>query len=519
MSAGTTNFSNYWLDQVADEIITRYPKGEVVVSSGHSPSGTYHIGTTREMMTASAIVWAIRARGREAKHIDFVDDFDVLRKIPSDLPEALQSELGKPLYLANGPDKGTSYGEYFYRNLAKAASDIGFAADETFFASTTYAKEHRYTQAITQALDNLPKIRQIIEEVSHRKLVENWGPVQILSEHNRLNAWKYTGHDTERQMVSYKTEDGTEGEISYAEGRVKLDWRLDWPARWAIWGVQVEPFGRDHATKGGSYDTGVALVKQIFGGEAPVPVPYGFINPTGQTKKFSKSAGGVITPADVMEVMPAEIIRYFVVRSRPEKELTFDVGVGMLNLIDEFAAAQSDPEHPFRDAYKFAVDGNTEQIISSVPFKHLVQVYQAAQGDEQRTLEVLERTGWKPANDSEKGVLFAELKFVKNWLDKYAPDDVKFQIQEKLPDTKLSDGQKQFLTELADTVSDEKGEIEGLRMHELIYAAKDAADLEPKEAFQALYRVILGKDYGPKAGWFLASLDKEWLAERLRLQK
>src|SRR3954471_6805959 len=106
MLAGTTNLSNYWLDQAAEEIINKYPKGEIIVSSGHSPSGTYHIGTIREMMTASALVWAIRGRGRQAKHIDFVDDFDILRKIPGDLPEDLKGQLGKPLYLATSPQEG-----------------------------------------------------------------------------------------------------------------------------------------------------------------------------------------------------------------------------------------------------------------------------------------------------------------------------------------------------------------------------------------------------------------------------
>lgn len=510
--------SNFWLDVAADEIIRRYPDGEIVVSSGHSPSGTYHIGTIRELLTASALAWAVRQRGREAQHVDFVDDFDVLRKIPAGVPESLNEELGKPLYIAASPQGEGSYGDYYHNQLVQDLKALGCHPDHTFKANQTYGKEHRYTEAIEQSLTKLDQARKTIEEVSHRRLPEDWAPVQILSNNDRLNEWSYAGFNSDTQMIQYKTADGDTGEISYADGRVKLDWRLDWPARWAIWGVNVEPFGRDHATKGGSYDTGKVLVKEIFNGKAPFPVPYGFINSVGQTKKMSKSAGGVMTPTDALEVMPAEVIRYFVVRSRPEKELIFDPGVGLYNLIDEFAAAQDDEAHSFRDAYNFAVAGDTKRVISSVPFKHLVQVYQAAQGDEEQTLEVLRRTDYTEAVKNERDIIIAELTFVKNWLEKYAPDEVKFQVQPELPQTDLSDLQQKFLDLLANSIESHSGDIDGQTMHQLIYAAKDEAELQPKEAFQALYQVILGKMYGPKAGWFLSSLDRDWLTKRLKRQ-
>jgi lysyl-tRNA synthetase, class I len=514
----TNEKSSYWLDIAADDISKKYPNGRIILSSGHSPSGTYHIGLLREMMIVNALTWALKQRGRDAIHIDFVDDFDILRKIPSDLPENLKSELGKPLYLAVSPKKNLSYGEYSYQNLVRAAERIGFTPDETYFARVTYGEEHRYTEAIEKALAKLPQAKDIIESVSHRKLSADWGPVQILSNNNLLNEWTYIGHDLDRQVVKYRTQSGGEGEVTYTTGRVKLDWRLDWPARWWMWSVNVEPFGRDHASKGGSYDTGKELVRKIFGGEAPIPIPYGFINPVGQSKKFSKSAGGVLTPNDAADIMPAEILRFYAVRSRPEKEIVFDPGMALANLIDEFAAAQANPEHEFSDAYKFAVAGSSEKVIASVPFKHLVQVYQAGQGDYKRILELLDRTGWKPADSAEEAVLKKELGFVKNWLDKYAPNEVKFEVQEQLPRVELTDNQKTFLGTLASCIDLEKPGGDGQKMHELIYASVQESGIAPAEAFRAIYRVVLGQDSGPKAGWFLASLDPSWLAKRLCLE-
>jgi lysyl-tRNA synthetase class 1 len=513
--------SNYWLDLVADEIIQRFPKGEVIVSSGHSPSGTYHVGLMREMATSRAIVWTLKQRGISAKHVDFVDDFDVLRKLPVGLPEALNEELSKPLFAAQSPEKGVSYGEYFYRDLKSALEKAGILPDETYFAHDTYLKDHRYTEAIELALKNLDQAKTIIQEVSNRKLPEDWAPIQLLSDNNRLNEWLYTGHDLRSQTVQYKNQNGKEGELSFAEGRVKLDWRLDWPARWWMWNVGVEAFGRDHASKGGSYDTGKELVKHVFGGEAPIAVPYDFILIPGQTKKLSKSAGGVITPLEALDIMPPEILRYFMLKSLPKKQLTFDSGLGLYNLIDEYSkveeAVMDGRGHEFEGAYQAAAEGIQERTIARVPFNHLVTAYQTARQDPQEVLEILKRTGWKQTAE-DKDVIERELKFVKNWLEKYAPEEVKFQVQDQLPDAPLTDGQRSFLALLATKIVDTKGGVDGQAMHEMIYAAKDQADIKPQEAFQAIYRVVLGKDSGPKAGWFLASLDSKWLSKRLNFE-
>src|SRR4051812_320478 len=109
-----------WLDSLVEHILITFPDGEVIVASGHSPSGTYHIGTLREIMTANAIAWALRRAGREARHIDFVDDFDAFRKVPTGIgvPEDWAQYLGRPLRLVPDPfDCHGSYGEHYLSQL------------------------------------------------------------------------------------------------------------------------------------------------------------------------------------------------------------------------------------------------------------------------------------------------------------------------------------------------------------------------------------------------------------------
>lgn len=84
-----------WLTDITDEVEKRYPEGEILVSSGVSPSGKYHIGTLREVLTADAVLIMLRQRGRQARHIHFVDDLDGLRKSTGRRARVILGLLGK----------------------------------------------------------------------------------------------------------------------------------------------------------------------------------------------------------------------------------------------------------------------------------------------------------------------------------------------------------------------------------------------------------------------------------------
>jgi len=514
----STVASNYWLDQIADKAMAAHPKGEIIVESGHAPSGYYHIGTLREILTASAIAWRINQAGGKARHIDFVDDFDALRKVPAGVPAEWSKYIGWPLYLVPDPTgKHESWAQWLTSELYGALAHLGIDADVQY-AHNIYPTGV-FTPYIEQTLASMDRGRKIITSLSKRSLPDDWSPVQILSDGNSLREWQFDGWDKKRQVVKWRDLEGQTGDVSYTSGRVKLDWRFDWPARWALLGVYVEPFGRDHASSGGSYDTGAAIIRDIFGKEPPMPVPYDFINRAGHTKKMSKSAGDVVTISGALEIMPPEIVRFFILKSMPARQLFFDEGMGLVNLIDEFAHVQTEVragQHPeFEQAYEVASATTPEQTISDVPFGHLVQCFQAAEGEVERTLELLSRSGHDGVARDEPEVIRRELKFVANWLDQYAPDSVKFSVQSELPRVDMTDGQRVFLAQLAETIGAEP-DLSGQGMHDAIYAAAQVADVKPGHGFEALYKVILGQNQGPKAGWFLASLDRGWLVDRLK---
>jgi lysyl-tRNA synthetase class 1 len=190
----------------------------------------------------------------------------------------------------------------------------------------------------------------------------------------------------------------------------------------------------------------------------------------------------------------------------------FDSGLGLYALVDEYSKARMGES---TGAMDYARAGSGGEVIANVPFNHLVAVYQAAREDAGEVKDILARTGYEEVTSTQWPVVERELGFVNNWLQKYAPDRVKFTVQETLPEVELSEEQDTFLGELAETIAAEK-DLNGQGMHDAIYAAALSAGLKPAQAFVALYRVILGQDSGPKAGWFLASLEQDWLVDRLR---
>lgn len=508
-----------WLNTIVEALVARRPDGdEIVVSSGVSPSGKYHLGTLREVLTAEVIARELRRRGRLARHIHVVDDLDFIRKVPVGIPESFSEYLGKPLCDVPAPDgSNQSYADYYLQDLVGAMGPMHITA-EVLRAHEQYRAGY-FTEAIEITLDKKADVQTILEQISGHKVDEHWSPIQVL-ENGYLKNRPYISRDHDAKTLTYRGADDAEHTIPYNDGQVKLNWRIDWPARWWLLGVDAEPFGRDHATKGGSYDTGKVIVQDIFGAPAPIPVPYHFINRSGETKKMSKSAGETITLSELLEVLPAEVMWYFIIRSAPDKQLFFDDGETLIRLVDEFGAllAKPDKTEQEQQLVDLCLEGIETPTVSRVPFSHLVASYQAALRDANKTLDIIARTEYADVVAAEADTIKAELNYIGNWLDKHAPESVKFSLSNSADKAAFSEAEQGLFEALAAKIESAPMDADGMWFHEAMYALKDEYGLAPKDMFSALYRLIIGKTSGPRAGWFLSILPRDWLIKRLRFE-
>jgi lysyl-tRNA synthetase class 1 len=458
-----------WSLEIAEELIER--KGEHVIATGISPSGPLHIGNLREIVIAECIRSSLEELGARTKLICVADTLDPLRKLYPFLPESFQENIGKPLSLIPDPSGCCeSYADHFLNPYLESIHQLEIRFD--FFRADQLYKNGKYLEATRISLSKRNEIARILMEVSGREIPKGWSPfTPICGSCEKLT----TSIGEWDEKVLYTCSCGYEGETSLLQG--KLTWRIDWPARWKIFGVTVEPFGKDLAAAGGSYDSGKRIAREIFGYDAPYPVPFEHILLRGKGK-LSSSAGLVITPKDLLDIMSPKLLFFLLAHTKPRKHIEFDPGMNLVNLMDRLEKEE-------------------------IPFSHLINIVQLP--DPVATL--------KRKYTFDEGVK-RRMGYARNWLEKFAPDEAKFTVSREIPEKakELSALQKKALLELSKRMEDVE---DAETIHQEIYAVASRLGIEAKKIFEAIYISFLGKNHGPRAGLFLSSLDKNFVRRRM----
>ena len=491
----------HWADAIAEEVCELRGGDSHVVASGITPSGEIHIGNMREVVTADAVYRALDERGVDVRLIYVADNFDPLRTVYPFLPETYEKEVGKPLFRIPCPCGGhENYAEHFLEPFLESLELLEIDA-EVLRADDLY-NSGRYRGAIKVALEKRDSIARILEEISHRSLPPRWSPFNPLCPLcERIVGTEVVGFNAREESVEIRCRCGFQGVVSIVGGG-KLTWRVDWPARWKILGVTVEPFGKDHATRGGSYDTGKRIAEEVYQYEAPYPIVYEWIMLKGKGAMHS-SKGVAISINEMLEVVPPEVLRYLIIRSKPEKHIEFDPGVPLLNLIDEYDRRVNPRAHQLSQTRR----GED----TSIPFRHLVTAVQVAR-DADALLGILKRSGYEI---SDVRSVLARAENARRWVERYAPPTLRFRVHERLPQaTKSFDSKDRAMFDvLAEKISEWKTPQE---IHDGIYSIAKEANVEPKEFFQKIYITLLSTKSGPRLGYFLSSLDNDFLVTRFK---
>jgi lysyl-tRNA synthetase class 1 len=103
----------------------------------------------------------------------------------------------------------------------------------------------------------------------------------------------------------------------------------------------------------------------------------------------------------------------------------------------------------------------------------------------------------------------------KMWLERHAPDDVKFAIQPILPEVAATEPANVKAAIAAYSAAIAVGEWKADILHNAIYDAAIDAGITGKELFVAVYRAFLGVDRGPRLGWFLEAIGRDMTLSRL----
>jgi lysyl-tRNA synthetase class 1 len=289
-----------------------------------------------------------------------------------------------------------------------------------------------------------------------------------------------------------------------------------------MFNVSAEPFGKDHAAAGGSYDTGVRIVKEIFNGEAPYPIPYEFVQLKGKGQ-MHKSTGSSVTGTDAINMTPPEVLNYTFLRVNPERHIDFDSEIGILEMADEydrmetfhFQGGATEAEENAVRAYALSNHNKIpKKMPLHIPYRHLVNVVQMSD-DMEGVLEILKRNGdLEGATNDDKERLKRRVACVRFWLNGFAPDIVKFSVSKTMPDVKLSDDEIAYLRSLVPLLSAADWNADAI--HNIVSETGKNSKIGTKGGFQALYKILINRTSGPRLGHFLATMEKDFVVLRIK---
>ncbi|PIZ51325.1 lysine--tRNA ligase [Candidatus Woesearchaeota archaeon CG_4_10_14_0_2_um_filter_33_13] len=513
------NKSYHWTDIAAENIIReKGDKESYVVAAGITPSGTVHIGNFREIITVDLVKRALEKKGKKVRFIYSWDDYDVFRKVPKNMPkpEVLQAYLRKPI--VDTPDTSGECESYARYNQLPVEQEIKLVGiNPEFIYQHRKYRNGDYDTEIKVALEHTEKIKEILNKYREVPLEKEWLPISVFCEScgkDTITKLEWKGE----YAVYYECQCGHHEEIQFNQKHiVKLKWRIDWPMRWNYEQVDFEPGGKDHSTVGGSFDTGKQISKMVWNFDAPTYVMYDFISVKGGKGKMSSSSGEVITLGDVLQVYEPEVARYIFAGTRPNKEFNISFDTDLLNIYEDFDKAEriyfgidtvSDKDAAkYKAAYELSFIGPIPKTIPYQPgIRHLTTLLQIYNFDVDKVIDYFEK---ELKNEHDKQRLRNRAECATNWINKFAPEDFRFKVQEK-PQVTLSKEEKVVLHSVAEKLLER--DWTDTELHEEMYILCKNNDFPTKDFFRIAYNVLINKDKGPRLASFILEIGKDKVA-------
>jgi lysyl-tRNA synthetase class 1 len=521
-----------WADELAASV-----EGPQVVNDSKTPSGTVHIGSLRGPVILDVITRALRARGIDTTLLYGVDDLDSMDAQALLTPDAVDRYMGAPL--AHIPDQAgachASYARHHAQTFIDVFAGLGVHPDRYYWMSDIYPTG-QMDPFIRTALDRAEVVRGIYRRVANVQHPDHWLPLGVICpDCGKVGTTIASDWDGETvavhcraDLVAWATGCGWSGRVAPFGGAAKLPWNLEWAAQWSLFGVTIEPNGKDLATAGGSRDRSDAIAREVFEREPPVNFPYEFLNLGGRKMSTSKGVGAAAHT--IGTVIPPEQLRFLFVRNRPESAIEFDPdGTDAIpRLFDEFdrlgaatAGREVKGELPsgYESIFRYSLLDPAADVEAAAgafrpAFGHLallaqipgVDVHERVRAEKGSTL-----------TEAEAAEFVTRLAAVRRWLEAYAPERARLEIRRDGVPTEvehLGPEQRGFLRALGDAA---RGEAlgSGEQWQAAIFAVAAEHGLDAKAAFNALYLAFLGRPNGPRAGWLLASLERDFVIRRL----
>ncbi len=521
-----------WIDRIAQKI----GGAPQHVDDMFTPSGYAHIGSLRGPILHDVVYRVLHRINEDTEFTYVFNDFDVIDGLNDELMKTHGTYMGCVLRMAPSPTAGyESFAHFYTEEMKRILNELGVNA--TYLSSWDMYHEGKFNEAIKTALDHKDQILEVYRRVAgYAKKTDDWYPLQVICEGcQKLGTTKVTGWDgtnvqytCEQNLVTWATGCGYTGMISPFDGNGKLPWKVDWPAHWKTMNVTFEGAGKDHASRGGSYDIAFEIVENVFGGTKPFYFPYEFFTLGG--RKMSSSKGIGASSKDIHSILPPEIFRFLIIRTPIERAIEFNPGDGaILDLFDDYDRCLG----AFYDARDGKLTQETKQDQVSGDWARIIELSQVRPLPDTRPfmprfrtivnmirsradmLATFEQQKGSALNDTEKEILEERIIYAETYVKNIVGEDTEYKLIEQIPPgLALNENQKLFLGELATQLSGREGE-DREQIQNAIFSSMKAHDLKPREVFSSLYQVLIGANAGPKAADLILEFGVDKVIDRL----
>lgn len=525
----------FWLDRVFNEaeesLKEKMASGKtLVIRDEKTLSGRVHVGSMRALALHAAIAERLEEAGVQHVFKFELNDFDPMDGLPVYLDESVYKEhMGKPLFRIPSPDpsRAPNFAEYFGKEFVDAVHEAQFFPE--FYRASELYLSGAMNEPIRLALERAPLVRRIYKEIYGMARPDDWYPLSVVCEScGKIGTTKVISFDgvkvnytCEKRMVEWAEGCLHAGSISPFDGNAKLPWKLDWAAKWKVVGVDIEGGGKDHYSKGGSRDVARRISEEVFEYPEPFGVPNEFFLVGG--KKMSSSKGEGSAAGDIVRLVPPRILRLALFQKDINQQINFDPSgdtVPVLfdaydRLTEKYFSGVSDDDTRL---FLYAHPPEERADIRKRFLPRFSQVAFLVQMPHLDFFEEIEKLKGTPLTNDDKDEAELRATYARRWLERTADDEYKFTLAENAvpPSARsLSSEQKEVLGHVLHYI--EVNEIiDGQKLHTTLHDIRKRSGLEPKEFFGALYLSFLGKDHGPKAGWFLSVLSRDFVIKRLQ---
>ena len=491
----------HWSERLAERVIAE-KKEPYSITSGMTTSGPAHFGTVCEFLFPYTVGQMLERKGRKYEFYLIGDIIDAFDKIPIPMEKyraELEQHMGKPLSSVPDPTgMSKSFGDHFLNEVKELMKKLNVKCN--VLRSTDLYSQGRFDEWARFYLKHESQAKEIIERTSGRQVPKDFSVIMPICEKcGKIATTAVTKHDDEsyeytcNKDVKYTKGCGHSGKNKINDHKWKLVWRLHWPAWKQISRSSIEGAGVDHSTKGGSEDTCTAITTELMKKEHAIPFAFGFILLEG--KKYSKSKGLGLGVNELLNLIPAEILKYLLLR--PDLEENIDINPtseNLLKAIEDFQNAASldftKIDQMSRSDRKRAIafSLSTEKMRWKVPFLDALLYYQIY-----HTWDDVVRL----SEDSE-GVAYLR-PYIEEWIARdFIPEEYRFKYQPGKP----TENVKKFISIL-------KADMDALGIHNAVFEFAKTNSIEPKGLFAELYQTLLGKERGPRLGKLIAALGVE----------